>query len=153
MPVMTPKLEASLAKFQRRAQEAQQRLAVVPDQSKPEPVAAVSSSPLAAAAGSGAAPPGPQENPGEPALSLAWTQTRWGITRRLVSSRLGGAIYSITREDYDDGVAYHAWRDVKKMVVEIGSGFYSTSELAASEALVQAKAACLADALRRIGRE
>jgi hypothetical protein len=70
-----------------------------------------------------------------------------------VSSRLGGAIYSITREDYDDGVAYHAWRDVKSMVVEIGSGFYSTSELAASEALVQAKAACLADARRRIGRE
>ncbi len=149
-----PRLLASLAKLERICAEvkSKQPAADVPRES-PADSSAAAVPPISAAAPQSAPPPGPQENPGEGALALAWTQQRWGMTRRLVSSRVGGAIYTITREDYDDGVAYHAWRSSKPFITEIGTGFYSSHEATQEQALAAAKSACAADALRRIGRE
>ena len=75
------------------------------------------------------------------------------MTQRLVSNRVAGAVYQITREDYDDGFVYHAWRDVRGLVAELGAGFGTSEECDRETALKRAKDVCTADAARRIGRE
>lgn len=85
---------------------------------------------------------------------MTWTQQRWGMTRKLVSNRIGGAIYVITREDYDDSIDYHCWRQVGDFSNEVeGSPFSSSFDGSQEQALARAKAACINDAEIRTGRK
>lgn len=153
-PAEQARLDASLAKFQRRTQEATARLAAkVPHGTDPTPVPVATESPIVATP-PGAPLPGPSGSPGEVALTLNWTQQRWGMTRKLVSNRIGGAIYVITREEYDEAIDYHCWRQVGDFSNELeGSPFSSSFDGSQEQTLIRAKAACINDAAIRTGRK
>ncbi len=145
-PVAKPAaLELALAKFQRRAQQAQERLAPEVSREAPESAAAVAPPPLAAAVES-APPPGPQENPGEAArLALTWTTRRMGRSIVWISNSIGGEHWTIEprRFSEDEPVEYFAGRVGRLGFESIGGDAFASRDLAES--------ACERDAMRRNG--
>jgi hypothetical protein len=143
--LVTPKLADSLAKFQRRAQRAQERLAHEVPREAQKSIAAVVPPPLAAAVES-APPPGPQENPGEAArLALTWTTRRMGRSIVWISNSIGGEHWTIEprRFSEDEPVEYFAGRVGRLGFESIGGDAFASRDLAES--------ACERDAMRRNG--